>query len=114
MTDCLHEGPRAGHCTKCGAAWPDDRQLHVFELGPDHYVAYDVADAWACLTEQTGLKQGDEDVEDDEPVQVPDDRPITIKLEPEDRKEGDPEVLTLTAAEWCAREGRGLLCSTEY
>lgn len=114
--DRLSDTPEA--CV--AAAWADhyartgERPLHAFEIGPDTYAAYDVADAWAVLKEQTGLEQGDDDVEDDEPTQVPDHKTITIRLEPEDRKPGDPPVLTLTAAEWCARDGRGLICSTEY
>ncbi len=32
----------------------------------------------------------------------------------QETEEGSPEAVTLTAAEWCQREGRGFLCSTEY
>lgn len=83
--------------------------LHVFEIGPDTLIAHDVEDAWRLFERQTGLKRGDDDIGDDEPIQVPDDRPLKIQIE-----EGSPEAVTLTAAEWCQREGRGFLCSTEY
>ena len=86
-----------------------DRPLHVFEIGPDTFIAHDAEDAWKLLEEQTGLKRGDDDVGDDEPIQIPDDKQLKIQIE-----EGSPEATTLTAAEWCKREGRGFLCSTEY
>lgn len=87
----------------------NDQTLHVFVIGPDTFIARDADDAWALLEEHTGLKRGDDDVGDDEPIRVPDEKVMKIMIE-----EGSPEAITLTAGEWCAREGRGFLCSTEY
>lgn len=81
----------------------------MFEIGPDTYIAYDADDVWGLLEEQTGLTRDDDDMEGEEPLIVPNDRVLTIRIE-----EDDTNTITLTASEWCAREGRGFLCSTEY
>jgi hypothetical protein len=87
----------------------EHRTLHAFIIGPDTYIAYDEDDAWACMEEQTGIKRDSDDYEGEVAVRVADDMPLRILLE-----EGRPEAETKTAAEWCAQEGRGFLCSTEY
>lgn len=87
----------------------EPRPLHVFEIGPDSYIAHDPDDAWTLLEEQTGSKRTDDEWSDEEVYQVPDEKVLKIRIE-----EDSPEAITLTAAEWCAREGRGFLCSTEY
>ena len=88
---------------------PQDRPLYVFTIGPDTFIAHDAEDAWKLLEEYNGLKRGDDDVGEDLPIRAPDNKIIKIRLE-----EGRPEAESLTAAQWCAREGRGFLCSTEY
>lgn len=66
-----------------------EKLLHVFVIGPDTFVAHDAEDAWTLLKEHTGLERGDDDVGDDEPIQVPDDKPLKIQLD-----ECSPEVLS--------------------
>lgn len=85
------------------------RCLSVFTIGPDTFIAYDENDAWLLLGEHTGTPRGGEDYADEVAVEIDGDRPLKIRLE-----EGKPEAETLSAADWCAREGRGFLCSTEW
>lgn len=84
--------------------WP----LHVFTIGPDTYVAHDPDDVWRCIKDHTGWTRETAEYDDEEPVQVPDAQVLRIRLD-EDR----PEVEARSAAEWCVREGRGWLCSSE-
>lgn len=87
----------------------ETRTLHVYEIGPESYVAYDENDAWSLLEEMTGMKRTDDDFDGDAPYMVADDRMLWIRLD-----EDASEAAAMTAADWCAREGRGFLCSTEF
>lgn len=94
-----------------------DRQLHVFEMGPDTVIAYDVEDAWAVWCERLGEKR--EDYEPwDEPAQLDDDKPLKIWSDSDgvicEPGEDGGAVATRTCREWADREGRGFLCSTEW
>jgi len=87
-------------------------ELHAFTNEVDILIARDIGDAWQIWQEHTG--ESDESYRE-ELYQMPDDAPIGIWWDGEKIAElGQGEVLTLTAAEWVAREGRGFLCSTEY
>lgn len=87
--------------------------LHVFtdDQNVDSVVAESVQDAWAVWTEHTGITAID--VPEMEWNQVPDDKPITLNFEDEER-DGDNGKITRTASEWAQRKGRGFLGSTEF
>ena len=94
----------------------DERKLHVFEIGPDTVIAYDVDDAWTVWSEQSGEDRDDYETYDD-PVLLPDDKTLSIWCDADGIAEpnGDgADTVERTCAEWIAREGRGFLCSTEY
>lgn len=93
------------------AAEEPANSLHVFsdDDGCDSVVAYSAEDAWAVWQEQTGEKR--DDYPDKRWEQDPDEEPLSIL---EETDEGEMVRTTRTRAEWCALNGRGFLCSTEW
>lgn len=100
-------------------------RLHVFHNDCDWVVAYSVDDAWRVLTGVTGTER---DEYSDEFEQLPDDDVLPVMLyrdmrgpdisgldveELEERNAFDIRVRT-TCGDWCKRNGRGFLCSTEF
>lgn len=87
-------------------------ELRVWTDDTDTVVAADLADAQKVWEEHHGSTFEQEMMTLDDWSQVPDDKPITIHNV--DGRGTDDDKLTLTAAEWAARDGRGFLCSTEW
>lgn len=85
--------------------------MKVFTNGTDTVVAPDLDRVPAILHAHYGSTMEEEGWSLDEWHEVPDDKPITI-CNIHDR--GADDKLTLTAAEWAARDGAGFLCSTEW
>lgn len=83
----------------------ETRQLHAFRSSGGEYVfaAFDVADCWRPLEEETGEIESDFDGMTWK--RLPDEKPLTLVTDSED--EGGTQ--TLTCAEWCRLEGRGVL-----
>lgn len=111
----------------------DERQLHCYANGTDTVSAYSVEDALSWLFSEGGYDRDDDDIDD--PVQVPDDKVLTIAQE-DVPPFSECECATWarmsvrgsinghhpsceianprkTAREW-ASQGRGLVCSTEW
>lgn len=92
----------------------DDRKLEVWTDGTDTVVCHGRYDIAAAVTWNRGTFESDVDdfdrIEDDKAIR------INVSDDADDFKAGcDSEGrLTLTAAQWAAKNGRGLLCSTEY
>lgn len=90
-----------------------ERQLHVFEdQGGENemFVAYDIEDCWKAAAEMWGEETVAEYRADDDGdfwTQLPDDQ--VLNIDASDDGDGS-NVLKLTCAEWCKREGRGYLC----
>jgi hypothetical protein len=84
--------------------------MKVWQGETDTVVAEDLADVRAALAEMYGDSDEVAEMMSDGFVPVPDDRAITIH----NLEDVPGNKLTLTAKEWIAREGRGLLCSTEW
>jgi len=83
--------------------------LHVYENEViDWIVAESEEEARAIGLSQSG---DSEEYKDLEYTQCADDQPLTINWD--DGPEGAGKM-TLTCAEWCAKNGKGFLCSTEY
>jgi hypothetical protein len=80
--------------------------MEVYQIGDvDCVVARDKKDAWELWEEETGMTPD----EVDGVIQlVPGDKVWTI----EDEETG--EKTQMTCAEWAEKNGRGLLCSSEY
>jgi hypothetical protein len=84
--------------------------MKVWQGEVDTVVAEDLADVREVLVNLYGDSDEVTEMMNDGFAEVADDKSITIH-----NIEDDPRSrLTLTAAEWIAREGRGLLCSTEF
>ncbi len=85
--------------------------LYMFKEECDTVIAEskdDAAKVWALHTGCTEFPDGRNDVPTAECwAQIPDDQQVTLSF-PED------EAATMTAAEWCAKDGRGFWGSTEY
>lgn len=83
--------------------------LHMFREETDTVIAESPEDAAKVWAEQCGDYREARD--GDDPVecwgQIPDDKPVTLSY-PEE------VAATMTAAEWCAKDGRGFWGSTEY
>lgn len=83
--------------------------LHMYKEECDSVIAESKEDAAVVWAEHTGCDYRGEF--DEDPIecwdQIPDDRPVKLSY-PED------VAATRTAAEWCARDGRGFWASTEY
>jgi hypothetical protein len=84
--------------------------MKVWQGETDTVVAEDLADVREVLVEMYGDSDEVTEMMNDWFVPVPDDKPITIH----NLEDVPTSKLTLTAKEWIAREGRGLLCSTEW
>ena len=83
--------------------------LHVYENEVTDWIVAESSDeARAIGLEQSG---DSEEYKDLEYTQCPDDQPLTVHSD--DGPVGN-ESETMTCAEWCAKEGKGFLCSTEY
>jgi hypothetical protein len=82
--------------------------LHCFSDDVDTVIAASVEDADAAYDEWAG---GDTGQERARWTQLPDDKPLTITVDPELNR---GRRVTKTCAEWVASNGRGFLCSTEY
>ena len=83
--------------------------MQVYTNGTDTVVAESIDDVRAVVEAQYGCTMESEGWSLDEWHRVKDDKPITIT-----NYDDQGNKLTLTAAEWAARDGRGLLCSTEW
>ena len=85
-------------------------ELHMYKEEVDTVIAESKEDAAKVWAEHVG---GDyrEERDGDDPVecweQIPDDKPVTLAYPEED-------AATMTAAEWCAKDGRCFWGSTEY
>lgn len=82
--------------------------MRVWTNYVDWVVAADLDDVRKVLVEQYGDTPEIDTWIEEGFTPLDDDKPITIT----NYSSGDP--LTLTCADWIAREGRGHLCSTEY
>lgn len=122
MTDAKREEAR--HAT--GAKDPIG-ELRVFCNGTDKVVAHDEQDAKQALAELIGCSVDDGDVADCDPFElVPSDKVLTISFNDGEcahldltglRREqlgGERFRVATTAADWVRRNGRGMLCSTEF
>jgi hypothetical protein len=89
----------------------DVTDLRVWTNDVDTVVARDLADVQVVVEAQYGSTFEQEGWSLDDWAQVPDDESITVR-NVHDRGWDDTE--THTAREWAARNGRGLLCSTEW
>lgn len=85
--------------------------LKVFTDGTDTWCANDLADVALVYYEHVCATLEDEGKSLDDFEEVDGDEPITI-CNVHDK--GADDKLTLTAREWAERNGRGLLCSTEW
>ena len=83
--------------------------MTVFTNGTDTVVANDRADIASVIESFYGSTMEQEGWSLDDWREVPDGKPITIS-----NYDGNDNKLTLTAAEWAARDGRCFLCSTEW
>lgn len=90
--------------------------MKVWKGDVDTVIAEDLADVRKVLAEMYGDSDEVTEMINDGFAPVADDQAITIVNVDETQADGRkmPVRMTLTAAEWIAREGRGLLCSTEY
>ena len=83
------------------------------EAKPLHVYQNEVIDSIVATSEEEARQiayeytEQSEEYSDLEYTQRPDDMPLTIHDD-----EGGKEIKT--CAEWCARNGKGFLCSTEY
>lgn len=83
-------------------------QLHVYKNDViDCIVAESAEDARAIGLSYAG---NSEEYRDLEYSQLPDDQLKTIDWD----DGGEAGKITMTCAEWCAKNGKGFLCSTEY
>lgn len=87
-----------------------DGSMKVWQGETDTIVADDLADVRKVLVELYGDSDEITEMMNDGFAEVSDDKSITIN----NVEDVPHQRLTMTAAEWIAREGRGLLCSTEY
>jgi hypothetical protein len=94
-------------------------ELHVYHIGDyldtgDTVIAVSPDDAWVVWEELIGEDRAD--YPDYTPTLVPDDKVITITYRDGCFNYGmkPGEKVALTAAQWCERDGRGFLASTEY
>jgi hypothetical protein len=90
--------------------------MKVWSGEVDTVVAADLEDVRKVLIDLYGDTDDVVEMMNDGFAPVPDDQPITIENVDTFDHDGRcaPVKLTMTAAEWISREGRGLLCSTEY
>lgn len=84
--------------------------MKVWRGETDTVVAEDLADVRKVLVEMYGDCDEVTEMMNDGFSPVADDKPITIG----NVEDVPANKLTLTAGEWIAREGRGLLASTEW
>lgn len=84
--------------------------MKVWKGETDTVVAEDLADVRAVLVDLYGDSDEVTEMMNDGFLPVSDDTSITIH----NVEDVPANKLTLTATEWIAREGRGLLCSTEF
>lgn len=111
MADPSEQG--AESVVSSGGAEPVRERLHVWTNDEEWYVARDEEDWRAQWREM----MGDESPDDYDYRQMSDDETITIDVgadgEIADDDGNDPVAKkTLTAGEWAARNGRGLLATT--
>jgi hypothetical protein len=92
--------------------WILHAPLRVYHDGEaDWYVARSARDAAAMQRQSSGLSRRDQEWEF---CALPDDRELTILVDDRGQITDFGERLTLTCAQWVARNGRGILCSLEY
>jgi hypothetical protein len=84
--------------------------MKVWQGETDTVVAEDLADVRKVLVEMYGDSDEVTEMMNDGFAPVPDEKSITIH----NLEDVPANKLTLTAQEWIEREGRGLLCSTEW
>jgi hypothetical protein len=88
--------------------------LHCFTNGSDTVIAGDIDDAWAVWCADTGERRSDYggtvwlQLGDNEVIGLC----VDENYEPVEHDGG--ELLELTTAEWAAKLGRCILCTTEY
>jgi hypothetical protein len=85
--------------------------LHVYKIDPDRFVAESPEDAAAQAAEY--YRAMGVEPYDSEPDLQPEDKQLTINFE-DDFEDGSTRRQTRSCAEWAKRNGRGLLCSTEW
>ena len=92
----------------------ETKALHVFTDGCEWWVGESVESVLRQQREDCGLAEEDQDPEDW--GQAGDDTPLTIAVDADGHiTDSDVSVpVTLTCAEWAAREGGGLLCTEDY
>lgn len=83
--------------------------MKVFTNGIDTVAAESIDDVPGAWASTNGVDFDDEGNDLDDWDHVPDDTLITIH-----NVHGNNEVETRTAREWADKDGRGLLCSTEW
>jgi len=114
-------------CANCGVDAGNDEaekpcigtgELHLYMTpdGGEWVIAHTQDDAWRAREEQTGEER--DDFRDNWWVELKPHDQLEIYVDPDDGVPTDPEdsgarPLTLTAAEWVARRGRGWLCTSE-
>jgi hypothetical protein len=90
-------------------------RLHMFEMGEDYVVAFDLEDAWAVWSEVTGCIRGD-DLEEDAAIRILDDLKIKCWVDttgtPCDHGEG--VLQEHTAERWTHQLGRGFAFSNNF
>lgn len=87
-------------------------ELHVYQWGPDWWIGSSVADVLAQIVEHYG--DPDFVADEDEPELLRDDHPLRIVCDEHGEISDEGESVTKTCAEWIAKEGRGMLASSEY
>ncbi len=89
-------------------------ELHVFKTDVDWWVASSVEDVKALMLWHWGDPETVNEAVEDGVLQLPDEAIIKIVCDEHGEISDSGESVPRTAAEWAAREGRGLLASTEY
>lgn len=87
-------------------------ELRVWRNDVEWLIAGDREDLRALWRENTGCT--DEEFEEQEFYELPGESKLRIICNEQGEIDDTGEPLELTCAEWIAREGRGLLCTTEH
>lgn len=87
-------------------------ELHVYQWGPDWWVATSVADALNQIEEH--YDDPDWVASEDEPQPLADESTLRLVRDEHGEISDHGKGVTKTCREWIEKEGRGLLASTEY